>query len=604
MVADLHRFEGWRKAWTPPDRRPIYEWAHEHISLSSAYAIQGRFDVSLSRPLMAVFDDIANPRIHRIRFRKPPRFGGSLVADIAIPWIVCNDPGPVMWNWQTDADAKAHMQEKAWEVWRACKPFKALLPRNRHSQTKTEIYFGPFFFVAQGANLSNLQSKGIRWLFNDEVWLPVWQELYQHALYRTRDFERSGAYKVTDVSQAGSENDVEDRNWNSGHQAVWGYRSPVDGKLYPLSFGGQDDAGRRWGFLWNDDARRPDGSWNKARAIETVRYRCRFTGYEWPDGAATREAWNRDGDYIVTHPDAPADSRSYAVNALLNYSMVQLAADKIEALEQANRGDMAPLRDFTQKSVCQPWKETFLTVTIRDAKSGYLLADYANGQRWDGEIHRAITIDRQHGFAGDVPHRWVEIRAYRPGGASRQLWFGRVESKEECRRLQNQYGVPDRCVWQDARYERHKVYEESVEYGWLAVVGSDRKTWKHIARNSRGQIVETALPYSGILTAGVPGTGGHARYLEFSEQYMDDILGNLVAGRGVPFEHAEDVPAAYLEHLQGEHKKEVRPGVFRWEKIHSTKPNHGWDTSKMQIAFACVLKLMALPETRQNAEAA
>lgn len=26
--------------------------------------------------------------------RKPPRFGGPMIADIAIPWVICNDPGP------------------------------------------------------------------------------------------------------------------------------------------------------------------------------------------------------------------------------------------------------------------------------------------------------------------------------------------------------------------------------------------------------------------------------------------------------------------------------------------------------------------------------
>ena len=190
----LTRIEGWANSWAKPDRRAIYDWAHEHMTLPPSYAIPGKFDVSITRPLISIFDALQDTTIHRIRFRKPPRFGGSMIADIAIPWIICNDPGPIMWNWQSDDDAKGHMKEKAWELWRSCRPFKAMLPPNRHDATTTEIYFGPFFIVCQGANINNLQSKGVRWLFNDETWLPVWQQLYAQAEARTGDYQIGRAH--------------------------------------------------------------------------------------------------------------------------------------------------------------------------------------------------------------------------------------------------------------------------------------------------------------------------------------------------------------------------------------------------------------------------
>ena len=591
----LSEFKGWPTGWAIPDRRKIYEWAAQYLTLPSSYAVQGRFDVSLTRPLMEIFDDIQNPLVTHIRFRKPPRFGGSMIADIAIPWICCNDPGPIAWNWQTDADAKAHMKEKVWALWRSCKPFKAILPRERRDRTTSEIYFGPFFMVCQGANLSNLQSKGIRWEFNDEIWLPVWQELYQHAVARTGDYERAGSFKIVDVSQAGNANDVEDRNWRQGHQAVWGYRCPVDGKHYPLVFDGAHEDGKRFGLVWNEDARRPDGSWNKARAVETVRYRCPVTGHEWPDTVETREAWNREGRYLVTNPDVPPSLRSYAVNGLLNYSMAKLAGLKIDALEQASRGDLSAMKIFNQQYACKPWEETLLTVTVNTLAAGYTYSNFANGERWEGETKRSMAVDRQMGAGSDLPHRWIEVRAWRSNGDSRQLFYGRVETKEATRDLQKRYLVPDRCVFMDIAWERHEALAECSAFGWLGMRGSDEGSWSHFMRNPQDarNPLKIHLPYSPVQQTTVGGPRDRAMYIIMAESYFSDILAHLLAGRGAKFELPDDCSPEYLEQIKGEHKIEKRPGVYKWEKLHAHSPNHGWDCSKMGVAFAVIMHLLS-----------
>ncbi len=591
---DVSEFSGWVNGWAKPDRRPLHQWAYDNLILPPSYAIPGRFDVNLTRPLIAIFDDIQNPTIKRIRFRKPPRFGGSMIADVAIPWIVCNDPAPIMWNWQSDADAKSHMKEKALALWKSCKPFRAMLPENRHDKTTTEIYFGPFFLVAQGANLNNLQSRGVRWMFNDELWLPVWQDLYQHAVYRTRDFERAGNDKIVDVSQAGNVGDVEDRNWRTGHQAVWGYRGS-DGQLHPLKFGGKREDGSRWGLIWADDAKK-DGRWNKARAIETARYVAEKTGQEWPDSPKTIAEWNRDGGYIQTNANASEASRSYSVNALLNRTFASLVEEKIDAMEQAARGDMSAMRDFKQKAETEPWEEVHLTVEISTKATGFKYADYANGEAWERESLRTMQIDRQHGIGKDVPHRWVEVRAFAANGDSRQLWFGRLETKEACRDLQQKLRVPDRCVWQDGRFERNEVFKECAEYGWLACFGSDQNTWTHYQQRPGQEPLKFTQSYSPIQSTDL-GNGRLAHYLHFNETYMSDILHNLVSGRGVLWEHPDDVSEEYIQHLKAEHKIETRAGVFKWEKIHSSKQNHGRDTSKQAVCFAVLMKLLAPPKT-------
>ena len=201
-------------------------------------------------------------------------------------------------------------------------------------------------------------------------------------------------------------------------------------------------------------------------------------------------------------------------------------------------------------------------------------------------------MDRQHGIAGDVPHRWVEIRAYRHDGSSRQVYFGRVNTKEGCRAIQQQYKVPDRCVWQDARYEKHEVFKECIEYGWIAIFGSPQNSWAHYTKTSRdSDPVKVTLPYSPIQMAEVPGASRRVAYIHFNEDYFSDILANLIGGKAAGWDHPDDWSQQHQEHLLNKQKIEKRPGVFNWETVKSL-PDHGFDTSKMQVVFAVMMKLL------------
>jgi hypothetical protein len=375
---------------------------------------------------------------------------------------------------------------------------------------------------------------------------------------------------------------------------VWGYKAK-DGKTRPLLFGGKREDGSRWGLIWNDDAL-ADGKWNRARAVETARYVCKDTGQEWFDTPQTRVEWNRDGGYVQQSDTAPPSIVSYAVNGLLNYSMADLVDMKIRALELSQRGDMNLVKEYKQKYECIPWEELNLTVTIDSRSAAYRYSEFANGEQWEGETRRTMMIDRQHGRQGDVPHRWVEVRAWRPDGSSRQLYFGRLNTKEACRDMQRKYGVKDRCVWQDSAYEQDLVFKECIEYGWLAVRGSPthNATWTMEEPDKTGKIVKVRYPYSNWQPVGA--AGQQAAYMLFNQDYISDILANLLAGRGVPHDHPSDVNPVYLEHLKGKHKMEKRPGVFTWEKIDSHADDHGFDTSKMGVLFAVVMKMLAMPK--------
>jgi hypothetical protein len=259
------------------------------------------------------------------------------------------------------------------------------------------------------------------------------------------------------------------------------------------------------------------------------------------------------------------------------------------------------MKDFKMQDESVPWEETHVTVTIDGTSSGYKTADYASGQLWEGEKWRTMMADRQQGMRGDSPHRWLEIRAWKADGSSRLLHYGRVDTKEAMREMQAQYGVRDKCVWQDAAFEKHEVFKECAEYGWVACFGKDTGSWAHLVKNPNPSKppLKIYLPFSPWQVSRI-GTRS-VNYIYFSEDYCADILANLAAGRGVGYEHPEDVIPAYLEQMKGEHKV-LKAGRLTWEKITSTKPNHAFDTGKMGIAFGLLMRLLAMPKKEDDSK--
>jgi phage terminase large subunit GpA-like protein len=94
------------------DRSPIYDWARRNIVLPESYATPGPFNVRLSPWLVPIFDALQNPLIRRVHFRKAVQIGGTLVADIWVPWLICNDAGPISWTMQTDEMIDRHAKSR------------------------------------------------------------------------------------------------------------------------------------------------------------------------------------------------------------------------------------------------------------------------------------------------------------------------------------------------------------------------------------------------------------------------------------------------------------------------------------------------------------
>lgn len=586
MSASASLFPSWRAGWHKPDRRPIWEWAHDNVTLPASYAQPGRLDLSTSRHLLGPLAAIQDDAVRKVTSMGAIQTGKSLISEVAIMWALSNSPGPTMLTMQTDDDAREHCNQRFFEALRSVRAIREVMPADRHLITMTDIYFGPYFLTVNGANLSNLQRVSIRWKFNSECWL--WKKgLMGHSEGRVSAYEKAGNSKVVNESQGGTEGDDFHEAYKSGNQAVWGVRCFGCGNLTPLTFAGRatSDPDKLACVVWDADARRGDGTWNVARAAETARFACPNCGYLHEDSARTRAQWNRTGDYITTRDDAPAGIKSFRWEALVARPMADLVSQFLEARRQQKQGVTQAMQDFTRQRRALPWKEDFSTETVLMQGGGYTLLDAGIEGKIPNEVFRIATIDRQR------DHFYLIVRAWCHDASSRLLYRSRTQTVEQLVDVTQRFTVEPQLVFEDSGYFPDGAYTDGAIYGWTMLKGSGENYFP-IVKGER----KFKRMYSDATR--VEKNGRLVPLIHWASDPIKDVLHNLRSGKGAPWAIPDDAGPEYESQMNGDRKKEFvnkktgRP-EWRWVRTHA---NHYWDCEAMQVAAAMMLGILSSPE--------
>ena len=195
----------WRKAFAPPDRRSIEDWAHENVRLPPVLAKRGRFTIEDSRHFAAPLAALRHDRVRGVRIVAPVRGGKTLIADIFAPWVIVNDSASVLWVFQDDKIAEAHAETRQMPILLSVPAIRQMLPADRHKRRKADILFANGLpFVMQGPALGGLQSRGFKVVICDEPWLYKPGTLGQ-AKSRLGDFVKTASSKFLAIAQGGDE---------------------------------------------------------------------------------------------------------------------------------------------------------------------------------------------------------------------------------------------------------------------------------------------------------------------------------------------------------------------------------------------------------------
>lgn len=570
--------EGFRRGIRPPSELRPPEWAAKFVRVQNSERAP-YFDVLQTpwwlRPMKAAADN----EVKEVVVLAPTGSGKSTMAEGLIPWIVSEDPGPLLYASQTDEDSKFWAESRLLPTLKACEPLKGLWPDDRHKSRKMEIIWPHMPMVLGGANMSNFQEKSVRWLYGDEVW--KWGPgLVREFLARHHNRWNR---RVFLVSQGGVTTDELTQEWEKTDQAEFCWECPECGTLQPYS---SDQ-------LVMDDVK-VDGELDEQATADTARLVCGGCSHEFADTVSNRRMLSssaidnpdtEDG-YLIKEGTRPLHGYiGCHVHAFAIWWVPwsEYGVEKLIAMRQLKAGLAEKYRQLIQKRDARPWEEDMAESKSELRQGGYTRDDYSGGDKIEDEAERFMTVDV------GKDHYWAVIRAWKHGGASRLLWEGYVPDDATLERLQADYGVREKCVLLDTGYDTQRIYDLIVKNGWQGIKGEDQKTYRHPVKGKRGGYVEK--PFSRRQKAR-PNQGGLAEYYLVSVSDCKDVLHRLRHGQGADWEVPSDVSPAYLNQIDSEAKrpfKNAKTGqeVMKWVKVR--RANHLFDCEVYQVACAMML---------------
>jgi len=605
MISPHPELRALSAGWRRPRRLGVVEWAHQYITLPGAYSQPGKLNLNTSRYMIAPLEAMADHAVEEVDVLKAVKMGGTMIVEIALAYLMCTRPRPTMWTMQTDPDATEHMKGRGWAFLKSIAPFRAMLPRDRSEITTLSAYFDEWFFLINGANKNNLQSKDIGLKVNSELWL--WKQgLMEMAKNRTAAFARQGMAKIINESHASVADTDWHKHWLTTDQRTWAVSCAKCGAVRPIEFFGrmEDSPETHACVVWDKEAVRDDGTFDETRLRASTRYKCVKCGHEEADSGKTRVRWNDDGLYLKTRHDVPASRQGYRFTSLLGHSLGEMAALFLRANYELKRGNKEPMSLFYLQRLELWWKEEIETLKVSLTTGEYTFSEVARApaEKIAGEALRAMVIDVQ------ADHFWAWVIAARANGDDRLLFASKLRTEEGLEEVRTQYGVEANRTFADMGHNPGgKVYDMCARHGYIALHGEDVPgyTWgKGNGRHTRF--------YSSIQYARAPREGRMVQFINLATKPLKDMLAAALRGDSFRIEFPADLDSGLPKdesvkwQLQGEVLRDVlkkKTGRIEptWVKVHA---NHYWDIGSMWCGVKLMLGLMAHPQKAVTVDAA
>lgn len=597
--------EAWQSVWRRRDLRPIYEWAHDNVILSAPLTITGRFDVTRSRhfiePLLAMQDD----RVREVNILKPVRGGGTLMADIFVPWARVNDPGPTMFLLQTEPIADDHFSKVLEPTIRSVESIRSeidALPRFAAVGRKIEFADGNHLHI-NGPSIGNLQTNAFRYLIEDECWL--YPDKMADAEGRVGDFQKLETSKIIRISQGGPRHgmSLDECAWNRAYQRgerrEWEVGCVHCGEYFEPVFTGQREDGSFYGITW-DHHKKPNGDWDLAACCATVRFECPHCRKPMMDSPRTKGEWNRTGRYKLVG-EANPKRKSFHWESVIDYPWDELVELWLDASNAAAHGDLKPKLYFLQKRRALMRDESSLL------RSGiqFKRAVYDVNSEFPDERARYATFDRQ-----EEDLFWWTVRAWFPD-KSRRLGFGKCYGEGGIKEIQQRFKVAPNHVGVDSGYlpkGDRGVYMMCARNGWIAFKGDQQYEFPHVIKSPKGNRIArksyAPLAY-GDPESGTRGEGRrYAPLIRFSKHQMNEVVQRLIDSGAweEPTGTTEtEMEKEYTAQMSGRVKVtdyDKRTGQAKpyWKE---SKNDHARDLANEQVVFAMIERLLPDPVTER-----
>jgi len=564
---------GFTRACRPPDRSPLADVASREVHLvGSQYG--PRYSIGTVPAHRIIFDWWEDPSIYEIANIAPTGFGKTTVFEVCISKTVADDPGDTLIIGSNQKNIKKWMESRMLKVLRISPWTRDFIPSGseRHDSKKDQIIFRHMSLFTGGANEGDTQEMSITKTMGDEAW--EWEYgIIGHLLARHHDRWNRKNLLQSQGGEEGTEwhEHCKAGKWHDAHHAC-----PACGEFQSIVMD----------QLTGDKIKDENDEYDWPKIYESIRWNCKHCEAQFEDTDANRRQWAKEvkpvwngqkhvrGRYVISNTFMTVWTKSWA-------SVFQ---KWIIATDELKRGNVEMMRQFVNKVLGQFWLTKSETPTLSTGGESYSKKAHHEGEEWEGEHFRFMTIDAQKG------HFWVAIRAWKHGSASRLLWEGKVETWQGLFDLQSRYGIENRSVFIDCRYQPDQIAEQisrhcgrDVTGHWQMTMGDDNdKGYLNENRKTGKKVYRIFSKYQNPITA----AGTPYRVIHFSNLRAKDALAALMEVPEGHFGTPIDVSKHYLTQMSSEMRKERAPGKWRWEKIKDHFPNHLWDCEVLGIVGA------------------
>lgn len=595
------------KLLTPPKQESVVEWAEANVEVPTG-AIRGRLNMRMTPYGREILDRFGERTTRSITMCFASQSAKTTLTVIGMLYRLCKDAQDAMWVFPNRELANSFSKARWMKFVQACDMAMKLLPRtnkneiDRHLFAFMEQHFLTMFLKFVGSNSpANLASFPCGILVMDECDKYGDQSKYEAAALDLAE-ERTKTFPFPLVVKASTPTTAERMIWPAflkSDQRYYWVPCPRCSKDIVLKFTLKTEEHGLCGLRWwreSEEEAKTDGEWDLKKVAKDAYYRCQECGGEIQE--FERPLILNAGNWIPSNPLAEAGDYGYHLSSLYSILGPKTTFGAIAAKWVAAKAVLSGRQNFINSWLAETWDaERMFDLTDIQPES-YALQDVPK------ESVAILTVDVQENHFWALVRRWMAPSKEHPNGESWLLFADRVETEEELKKLQEEYGVDGENVLVDLAHRPNQTGRMIIERGWRGIWGSDTKSfWHRLPNGTRIERIFSPVqlrdPHLG--TAWESKTLDRARYIKFSTNGALDLISSLRYASPPIWHVTMNVSDKYQRHLNSKLKtglqnKRTGRWEYIWRDIH--QDDHLLDCEEFQVIRAIQLGLISVPEEK------
>ena len=595
--------------WAPVRVESVCDWIESNVELPTG-AMTGKVSMKMIPYGREILERFGDKTTRHLVLCCPTQIGKTTLLTCGLLYRIARDPEDAMMVFGNADQARDFSKERLMPFVRLCKPVMAQVPRtsrgivDKHLWGFTSQHYRSMVLNLVGAGSStNLSSRPRGLIVMDEV-DKMYSEIGFDAGTIQLAEERQKSFNFPLAVKASSPTTSERMCWQeflkTDQRHYWVKCPRCEQEIllrFKITSEKHGDCGLRW---WHDrpDEAKTDGVWDMKKVRANAFYKCQQCAGMIHD--FEREGMIQDGVWKPDNTRAETGRHGYHLNSLYSILSQQTCLGQIAIQFLTARGLRSELQSFMNGWLAQPWDEAEMY-----EHKALKLEIFTPQDIPQDDSTPLMAIDCQHGHFYCLVRRFQRPSEQYPNGQSWLTCADRVDTEDELKEIQLEYGVDGANVTADMAFRPNQVGRMIIERDWRGIWGSSTKKFRWVIDGR-----PTDRPFSVpqfrdpmLGTSWESRTFQRARYTLFWKDGFMDNVSSLRHAEPTIWHISANVSPRYARQLNSrvkELRKSPRTGrpEWIWRDLHSE--THFLDCEAHVAVRAMQLGLLKMPDETAN----